>query len=300
MAKKDTNHKEEYVILLDLLAKANNSVEESSISDDSERERLFDAHNLANKFIGHALTILHLLNDTHVLVLPSFPPIRIISVVSASIVVLTRTTMEAFLTFHYVFFAPRTKEEKDYRYLCHKAAGIVERQNLPEGTHEQEQQRADEKKALEQFCDKLESNVVFQNLTEKQKASFFAGKEPNMWRWNPNTKKFLSWEDIGIDAGLSKMIATHMYRYIAGYAHSGSLSVLQTTQILINKEPQILIPLSINTMNIIIANMIHEYCGLFPKAQDILTKDLGGNNLVEQYIQIGYGLDKYMGTQVGQ
>jgi len=67
------------------------------------------------------------------------------------------------------------------------------------------------------------------------------------------------------------------------------------TQALLNKEKQ-QCNLSVSTMNIVIANTIMEYCALFPRAQDVLTKDLKGSNLVKQYIQIGRELDKYMDT----
>jgi hypothetical protein len=283
------NSVEEYVILLDLLAKAISVTEVSSISDVSERERLTDAHNLANKFIEHALTIFYLSDGTIVKSLPSFNKVNFYD--SASIDVLTRATMEAFLVFHYVFYAPTTAEEKDYRYWAYKAAGIAERQNLPEGISEHEQQKAEEKKVLDELHDKLRSNAVFQSLTPKQKTRFSEGKERDLWRWNPDVKKVLSLPEIAIDAGFSEMLASHVYRHLSGYAHSGSLSVLQTAQALINKETDRLIKPSINTMKIVMANMIQEYSGLFSKAQDVLDKS-GASQFVNTWVEVGRRLDE--------
>ncbi len=197
--------------------------------------------------------------------------------------------MEAFLVFHYVFYAPTTAEEKDYRYWCYKAAGVAERQNFPTITEEARQKLKDEKAELDELLIKLKSNVVFQALCQKQKKKFLKGQ----WR-------LASWREIAIDAGFSKILASHMYRHLSGYAHSSSLSVLQIEQAIMNKETEQLIQSSIAIMNILIANMIGEYCGLFPKAQNVLNKDIEGSNLVKQYIQIGHELDKYMGTQVGE
>lgn len=285
MAQPKTDNTEEYVRLLDLLARVNDEVYVPPISNAGERERLIGALDLANKFISHALTILHLLDDTNVLVLPSspFPPIRIIKTASASINVLTRATMEAFLVFHYVFYAPTTAEEKDYRYWAYKAAGLAERQNFPTITEEGRQTLDNDKVELGELCTKLNSNTIFQSLTDNQKKRILKGKG-----------KLSSWREIAIDAGFSKVLARHMYSLLCGYAHSGSLSVLQAAQALINKETKQPIQGSIATMNIVIANMIREYCALFPRAQDVLNKDLEGRNLIKQYIQIGHELDKYM------
>ena len=296
MTQPEINKKIVYVTLVDLLARVNNANEDLSFNTISDKERMRDAHWLANKVMGHALTILHLLDDANVQSLVTLQPFKLIFVVSASIDVLTRAAMEAFLVFHYVFYAPTTMEEKNYRYWVYRAAGIAERQNLPETAYAHKQTKAEDKKELDKLHDKLKSNAVFQSLTTKQKTRFFEGKERNLWRWKPDVKKVLSWSDIAIDAGFSKMLASHIYRYLSGSAHSSSLSILRMAQALINKEPEKLIQGSINTMNIVIANMIREYCALFPRAQDVLTKDLEGSNLVKQYIQIGRELDKYMGT----
>ena len=180
MAQIRADNRENYVILLDLLAKANDSVKGSSISDVTERERLLDAHRLANKFIGHALTVLNLSRGYKVKELPSFQPVNFTD--SWSIDVLTRAAMEAFLIFHYVFYAPTTIEEKDYRYLTYKVAGLAERQNLPESISEHKHQKTEEKKMLEKFRTTLESNAVFQSLTAKQQEKIFSGK--GKWRWN--------------------------------------------------------------------------------------------------------------------
>ncbi len=281
MAQPEMDNKQEYVILLDLLARVDDANEGFSSSDISHGARL-----LAGKFIVHALTILHLLNDTKVQLLPSLPPMKISFVALASTEVLTRAVMEAFLVFHYVFFAPTKADEKNFRYWSYKAAGIAEWQNLLESISEHEQEKAAEKEELDKLRQQLKSNTVFESLIDNRKKRILKGE----WR-------LLSWREIAIDAGFSKMLASHIYRYLSGSAHSSSLSILRMAQALINKEPEKLIQGSINTMNIVIANMIREYCALFPRAQDVLTKDLEGSNLVKQYIQIGRELDKYMGTR---
>lgn len=281
--------RQEYAILLDLLAKANNSVKMSSISDVSEHERLLDAHNLANKFIGHALTILHLSHGTLIQDLPSFNKLNFPD--SASIDVLTRAAMEAFLVFHFVFYAPKTKEEKEFRYLTHKAIGLAERQNLPPRTLEHKRYRYDEKKKLEEILRKLGTNIIFRGVPEIIKNQFIKGKNRDLWRWNPDNKKILPLPDIAVNAGLSETLALHLYKHLSGYAHSGSLSIIQTAQALVNKEVDRLIQPSMNAMMILTANMINEYCEMFSEAQAVL-KESGASNFVQIYVEVGKKLDE--------
>lgn len=293
MARLEMDNKQEYVILLDLLARVIHASEGFSISDISDGERLWDADGLAKKFFTHALTVLYLSHRTK----QELPSFKFSFTDLASIDVLTRAALDAFLTFHYVFFAPAATEEKDYRYWSYKAAGLAERQNLPVTTSEHKQKIAEEKKKLDEVQDKLELNKVFQSLEDNQKRQIFKGK--GEWKWKPHGRGRVSWREIAIDAGFSEMLASHMYRHLSGYVHSSSLSVLQINQAYENKEENRLIEASIGTINIVAANLIREYCGLFPWAQDVLSKDPEGNDIVEVWIQIGRGLDKYMGIGQG-
>lgn len=283
------NSKEEFLILLDLLAQVINTVRVSSIEDDNERERIIYSHNLANRFIQYALTHLHLCNAKRVETLPSLGDVRVGD--PASIDVLTRAAMEAFLVFHCVFYSPATEDEKDYRYWTYKAAGLVERQNLPDGIFEHAKQKAEKKRILEEIFAKLDSNSIYKALGATPRRRFIEGKEWNLWRWNREAKKVMSWQEIASDAGLSVMLASYMYRHLSGHAHSSSLSVLQTQQAVVRSESERLISPSINTMKILVANMIHEYTELFPEGQPILAKS-GASTFVDTWIQIGQRLDE--------
>lgn len=282
-----TDSRQEFLRLLDLLAQVINAVKVSSIGDPNERDRLTYAHNLANRFFQYALTMLHLCDDKNVENLPSFGNIKVGD--PASIDVLTRAAMEAFLVFHYVFYSPPTANERDYRYWTYKATGLAERQNLPEALFEHVEQKTEEGKRLEEICAKLGSNAIYQSLAPRLKARFVEGKGLDLWRWQPDANTRLSWRDIGIDAGLSEMLATHMYRHLSGHAHSGSLSVIQTQQAVVRNEAKYLISPSINTLKVLTANMIHEYTELFPESQSVLTKS-GASTFADTWIRIGQQL----------
>jgi hypothetical protein len=267
-------NKQDYIKSLDLLAKANGSVKMLSVVESNERERLLDAHNLVNKFISHALTILNISNGTIVKDLPSFPKINFPD--SVSIDVLTRAAMEAFLVFHWVFFTPKTKDETDYRYFSYKAAGMVEVLNILKGKSEHEKLHTDVRKKVDEIYEKLQINAIFNSLKKEQKDKILLRGE---WR-------LMSWAKLAEDAGFGKVLASEMYRGLIGTSHSSSLSVAQMVRGLTNKEVDKYIQPSINFMVILVANMIEEYCQMFAEAQKVLD-DSGASNIVRVFVNVG-------------
>jgi hypothetical protein len=275
---------QEYAILLDLLAKVNDSVNGSYVIEENERERLLDAHKLSNKFLSHALTILNLSRGSTIQDLPSFPKIKFID--SASIDVLTRAGMEAYLKFHLVFVSPKTPEEKVFRYLVHKIAGIAERQNYISELLKNAEHDIEEKEELNRLKNILATNNIYIGLKDNRKEKLFQGKEQDLWRLNPNTNKILTWYEIGINAGFGIVLAHDMYKYLSGCAHSSFWSISQVNNALENKEIDKLIQPSINLMKILTANMIEEYCKIFPETQKIFESS-GAKNFVSVHINIG-------------
>ena len=69
--------RQELFRLLDILAQVISAVKVSSIDDLNERDRLTQAHNLANRFFQYALTMFHLCDDKNVENLPSFGDIKV-------------------------------------------------------------------------------------------------------------------------------------------------------------------------------------------------------------------------------
>lgn len=88
------------------------------------------------------------------------------------------------------------------------------------------------------------------------------------------------------------MLAVQMYKHLSGHAHSGSLGVLQTQQALLNNEVQRLIGASIGLLEILIANMIHEYTELFAEGKSVFDTS-GSMQFVETWIRIGRRLGTY-------
>ena len=238
-------------------------------------DREWYTEGLANKFFDHAFFVLYLAESPNTLGFTS-RTVKLSGI--ASVDVLTRAAFEAFLTFHYVFFTPKTEEDKNYRYWAYRLAGLMERQDIPGYTDEHKQKLLDEKKAIEDFRNKLNSNPIFERLPQEQKNKVSKGK----WRLK-------YWREIAEDASLSKILASDMYSHLCGYAHSSSLSVLQIKQAYKKHEEELLIEPSIIVVSIVAANMIFEYCELFKWSKDVLNQDQEGMKLVDLWTKLGRG-----------
>jgi hypothetical protein len=277
------NSKQELLFLIDLMAQVISVVKVSSVKNPLEKERKIDAHNLANRFLQFAMTVLHLC-DSNTVNLPSFGDIKLRDL--ASMEVLTRASMEAFLIFHQIFYSPVPGDEQGFRYWIYKAAGLAEGQDLPEGKPEHREVKNDEKKLIETTIDNLKTNTLFMKLTPKQKEGIATGHQRDLWRWSTTANKTLSWSEIATSAGLSSILARYMYGHLSGHAHSGSRSVFQTQTAVVRGEVNMLVSPSLDTMKVLCANMITEYAAIFEEAHDKLLQT-GTLEFVEAWVQIG-------------
>lgn len=266
------NTERDYIELLDILIQVVDANKGTPAVGD---ERVLDAEGLALKFIGHALSALHLYRGVTIQEL-AIPIKRLPD--AASIHVLGRAAIETFLIFHYVFNAPQNQSEKDFRYLTWQLSGLLERQSYPVWSDESKEQLRSEKKIIDDLVKKIKSNSHFKKmLTEKQQKNII---EKGGWR-------FHSWKEIGLSAGLSDVHAESYYSYLCGYAHSGSLSVLQWRQAQTYQEKRDLMNSTINLLLIAMANIIKCYCRVFPKSNDHYVKNHQPKNVVDLWIDIG-------------
>jgi len=239
-------------------------------------EQQWYAHNLANKFANHCFFAIYLSYNRNQLQLSG----KLFELSGLpSIEILTRAAIEAFLTFHYIFYSPVNDEERDYKYWAYRLAGHSERKNMPIISPESKQKFAEDNKAIMDFSAKLASNSYFNCLTSRQRKKILKGD----WR-------LPSWKDIALDANLSKMIALY-YGHLCGSAHSSSLSVLQMAQAHQKQEQHVLIVPSIYTVNIVCSNFIKEYCTIFPKCRILLDND--DNKLIAFWIHLGKASNQF-------
>jgi hypothetical protein len=234
-------------------------------------DRILDAEGLALKFFGHASAAFHLYQGT---VLPHLGT-NFIDV--SSINVLGRAALETFLVFHHVFVSPTSEEEKDFRYISWKLAGLLERQTLPAQSPKGKAMLLEEAQLIAPLQGKLSANQHFKALKPgQQKELLKKGK----WRLPP-------WKKMALTAGLSCTHAETFYSYLCEYAHAGNLSVLQIRDAQTAQSQRTLCAATIGVLIISMANMIKSYCTVFPKSELSLQEDPDGTALVDMWIDIG-------------
>lgn len=265
----------DFIKLLDLLFKV---VEANRGPLDGDDDRFWFAEGLTTKFFLHAASVLYLSRGTK---LSDFPSTALKFPDSASIQVLTRAALETFLTFHYVFFEPKTDDEKNYRYWAWKLAGLIDRQSFPASYEDHKQKLKEEGKEINELLDRIEASAIFQQLGRKEKKKILQGN----WR-------LLSWREIGKKTGLSRILSSHVYKHLSGYTHSSWSSILQIKQSFQEREQALFISSSMSFITIVGANLIREYCDLFPRAKAAMTADARGGDMVDTWIQIGQELDE--------
>ena len=256
----------EYLLLLDLLYQV---IEENKGSPAGQDGRFLEAEGLALKLFSHSASAFCLSRGT------TIPSTKTSFFDPASIHVLTRAILETFLTFYYVFLAPKTNQMRDFRYWAWQLGGFCERQKFPVHSPEGKEKQKREKQNIKELQDNLKSNQVFQSLKEKQQDKTLTGR----WRQK-------SWRKIALDAGFNELHASAIYSYLCEYAHSGSLSTLQIRQAKTKKIQRSLFAGSMNVIMIAIANMTFSYCRIFPKGNKTLEKNPQATNLARVWINI--------------
>lgn len=268
----DKQEEQEYVRLLGVLYRVVQALEGEPLDAD---RRYYDAEGLVTKFFMHVASALYLYRGT-IITDRELPSSGINFGDVASLDVVVRAAIEAFLTLNYVFIAPSSDEERDFRYLSWKAGGFADRQRFPILSAKGERVLDDERRLLDELHKQLQSNPVFQRLKSKERTEILKGR----WRRH-------GWKQIGRAAGLAGAYAETMYEILSGYAHSSSLSVLQIKQTDSREEQRKMMEAPMATVKIAMANVIDGYCTLFPKAKEALLADPEGKALTEIWLEVG-------------
>lgn len=209
-----------------------------------EKKELY-AHNLTHTFLNHVYAVLALIKHERE---TNKPYLSVEISMLPSIQVLVRTSFEAYLTFYHIFIDPQTTEEKEFRYLRYVYNGYFERSGIGLLNDIVERDRG----IANRLKRKLKANNVFRTLRVREQNKILNGD------WKLGT-----WTNIGVEAGFSRQISAIFYKYLCGYAHSGSLSVRQSSQVLSMGQQFSSIDSLVVLLNICIAKMIEAYWAIF-------------------------------------
>jgi hypothetical protein len=233
--------------------------------------RLLDAEALFLKLFCHASSALYLFRGTRV------PELGNVSFFDpASVNVLSRAAIEAFLVFHYVFIAPTSKDVEDLRYFAWTLGGLLDQQKYTAQTSQGKAILVAKRPEIANLQQKLTANPSFAGLTNKQQRGLKRGE----WRLE-------SWSDIALSAGLSLKNAKEFYSYLCGHAHSSNLNVSQLWQASSAENQRMLSEPALNHIMIAMAFIIKSYATLFPQVDQVLAKDSKAREIVDVWTYVG-------------
>jgi hypothetical protein len=248
---------QEYLTLLDLLARLGESTKGTVF--DAETLWLGDIEILAAKFVMHCGSVFHLTRGTKI---PNILGRELSYLDHHSIIILVRAIHELYLTFNFIYVAPKPVEERKFRHKIWELGAFLDRQKFPATEEESVKKLQTEKKIVDKLTQAVQTNKVFDTLSLRQQEKALKGE----WRLGYH------WTDLAEFANLDKEQFRATYRYLCSYAHTGHLSIFQMQQVVDISETISLIKVWIDSVMGVISHFIYDYAKVFPKAAKLLNR----------------------------
>jgi hypothetical protein len=265
-------HKTEYLQLLELYARVVESMRGVKLTEESSW--LAETQPLAVKLFYHLGSMYFLTKGTS---LPPLTGVKIRYVDYPSVVVLTRAAFETYLTFYFVFVAPRTVEEKRFRYGIWDLGGLLDRQEFPATDEENKRKLKEEKRDVDKLLEEIKQSSFYSRLNRDQKKSARKGG----WRLGH------SWVELAEMAGFDKNYFKPIYRYLCSYAHTGNLSITQLSQAKDRKILPELVKAWLGTGLVLMGHFIFAYVSIYPKAESVLSEFREAARIADIWNSIG-------------
>jgi hypothetical protein len=251
----ETKYELEYLQLLDLCFRLVESIKGQEVTEDTVW--LTETQPTATKLFYHLGSIYYLSKGT---TLPDLAGVKIGYIDFPSIVVVARAAFETYLTFYFIFVAPSSIEEKQFRYKIWDLGGLLDRQKFPVTLEENKAKLSEEKLIIDKLISELISNPFYLSLKSDQKKEARKGN----WRLDKH------WTDLAHIAGFDQAYFKNIYRYLCSYAHSGNLSILQLSQV---NDKQTQLSMAETWLGLGLVLMGHfssSYVSIYPKSKTVL------------------------------
>ncbi len=183
----------------------------------SELSWLTDTQPFAGKLLQHLGSILYLSYGTRI---ENVGAHTIAYTDHSSVIILIRACLETFLTFHHIFIAAPSYEEKAFRHAVWELSGFLAKQRAPVCTDEGKRKVQSELPLIEDLRSKIQASPIFKARNKEFQ------KQANAGKW----KLGKQWVDLAVEASFHKKYFEGVYCYLCDYAHSGGLSLLQINQ----------------------------------------------------------------------
>jgi len=240
---------EAYLQLLDLTFQVANSLN----GKPAPNYRIPDCNKLAQKLYSHAATIYWLSQGTYA---PIPKPEGTHFIDFASVAVITRATLETYLTMYELFFELISEDEQEFRHAYWLLSGFIVREKYLSNRPQAKSLFGDSLQEIEGLRLRIQKTSHYVSLTQKQKNKCLAADLPK-----------LSFEKRLESADLAPKFTRTIHQYLSGYVHSDGLIAIQISQAKSEAKQDEFIQGFMYIIMIVISKMILSYRKIFPSAE---------------------------------
>jgi hypothetical protein len=261
----------QYPDLLDFAYQVINSLKGTQPDD----ARWVDCQRLSTKIWLHAVTINHLRGGSNVTLRDFKDGAHIKDF--ASVMVITRSMLETYLTLFEVFFESKDVDLLEYRHAVYQIDGFAIRENqikrkpnayfdiseLPKIEHQIRE--------IEDMRDRVKKTQHYQTLDKNQRDSSLKG--------SLCPKRGI--EVVAESAGFKSSFFQKAYVILCSYTHGDALSVAQIHDAKTDEERDAYMRLSMATAMMVLSRLILNYAEKFPQAKVIFDSNPNRSKLVK-------------------
>ncbi len=222
-----------------------------------EDSRQVESQDLGIKILFHALSI-RLLSDQSVSI-PRHASLQVYDFSSG--IVIARAAFETYLTFHRVFIAPETEDEKEFEYCLWRLRGLVPLEGLEFQSDPGSDTYADHMAKLLEVRSRIKATKKFTSLSlGDQRAVLAKAKDPAPPR---------DYEG----AGFAPEYFRRCYAYSSGYVHGDGHAALQIRTARSQEDQRQLFGLGLILVKFALAKLSLEVMECYPKVKEACMAD---------------------------
>jgi hypothetical protein len=229
------------------LIKCFTDIDQIIVAQNSSSERVqYYKHEFFKKMFRHVVSAQVLSPGT----LLRFSDIEFQSKDIAAINLIVRSSLEAFLLFHYIYIDSGSAENVEFRFHSWWREGLLTRieYSLPGVDVESVKKR--DRDEIAEIEKKLSINPAYLQLTKEQKKSF--DKKGN-WKW-------LGWKEMLGRTKFNKPYKDNIYSFLSSYAHSESVGMVQVRSMEHENRTDEFIKTSMIMLAVVNAVFLEYYC----------------------------------------
>lgn len=232
-------------------------------------DRVIGCAGLARKIYNQAASVYYLAKGTHI-----FGEEKVSHILDfASIITISRSILETYLTLFEVYFEPNTPEELEYRIAVYKLKGFSFRETfVPDYKfHKQYEKHI---KDIDTLRNRIRNTAKFKSFTDKNHR-----EQSLQGKIMPSRPFDIKMSEAGFGPRIRKS-----FGYQSAFVHGDSLSVAQIDQNQTSEQATRLINPQLAIVMATLGKLIENYAQLFPESRSLYSSDTNMQILIKAII----------------